>query len=632
MAIQKVTLIKASGSIDKLDHFLTACRRSGEFHPEHAGVFLSESMGFTPLNEQNKYESYLKSIIQLVSLTGSSFLKNVEAQNHSSEEISLYLEKFKTDIGNLIDEQKLLNEQLELCLAGIERFKHFTGLDIPLEEIFSCEYISVRFGRLPKTQLSRLRSYDSNPYVLFIPCSEDEEFCWGVYFAPKVKKDEVDRIFAFLYFDRIDVPGAAGPPSRVIEELQENIVYINERLGYIKKQLTDYWKNNEELCSSMYATLKWHNNLFEFRKYAAVKNEQFYYFCWIPTSALASFKQNIDGLDVVYEAENPDKKGTQAISPPVKIKNLKAFRPFEMFVKMYGLPSYDGMDITAFVAITYTLLFGIMFGDLGQGFVLIIAGFVMWKLMHMDLGKILIPCGFSAMIFGTLYGSVFGYEHMLNPLFRAIGFKEKPFEIMDNITNILIFAIAIGVVLLVISMILNVVMNIRIGNYIEALIGHNGVVGIILYIFGVLLVVGFMSGNYIIPIRPSAVVMVLCAVILFFKELIEIKLKGEKIASAADYVMQNLFEVLEYILSYFSNTVSFLRVGAFVLVHAGMMMVVFSLAGDGNLFVVILGNALVICLEGLVTGIQALRLEFYEMFSRFYQGDGKAFVMPVNNL
>ena len=90
--------------------------------------------------------------------------------------------------------------------------------------------------------------------------------------------------------------------------------------------------------------------------------------------------------------------------------------------------------------------------------------------------------------------------------------------------------------------------------------------------------------------------------------------------------MQNFFEVIEYILSYFSNTVSFLRIGAYMLVHAGMMMVVFSLAGDSeNIFVIVLGNVLVIALEGLLTGIQALRLEYYEMFSRFYKGSGRKF-------
>ena len=99
-----------------------------------------------------------------------------------------------------------------------------------------------------------------------------------------------------------------------------------------------------------------------------------------------------------------------------------------------------------------------------------------------------------------------------------------------------------------------------------------------------------------------------------------------KPTSVMDFILQNIFELLEYVLSYLSNTVSFLRVGAFVLVHAGMMMVVFSLAGESeNIFVIILGNILVIALEGLLTGIQALRLEYYEMFSRFYEGSGRPF-------
>ena len=138
-----------------------------------------------------------------------------------------------------------------------------------------------------------------------------------------------------------------------------------------------------------------------------------------------------------------------------------------------------------------------------------------------------------------------------------------------------------------------------------------------------------MSSKEIIPAGISKWVLIIGAAVLLFKEIL-IDLVNRKPdwkpESIGDYLMQNIFELLEYVLSYASNTVSFLRVGAFVLVHAGMMMVVFNLAGaDKNLFVIILGNVLVIALEGLLTGIQAMRLEFYEMFSRFYEGDGRAF-------
>ena len=91
-------------------------------------------------------------------------------------------------------------------------------------------------------------------------------------------------------------------------------------------------------------------------------------------------------------------------------------------------------------------------------------------------------------------------------------------------------------------------------------------------------------------------------------------------------MMQNVFELLESVLSYLSNTISFLRVGAFVIVHASMMMVVFTLAGEpANLAVVVIGNLVVIALEALLSAIQGIRLEFYEMFSRFYTGGGRRF-------
>ena len=129
--------------------------------------------------------------------------------------------------------------------------------------------------------------------------------------------------------------------------------------------------------------------------------------------------------------------------------------------------------------------------------------------------------------------------------------------------------------------------------------------------------------------------MAVTAVILYIQEIligIVDKVPNWKPDSWGNYFMQAFFELFEVILSYFSNTVSFLRVGAFVLVHAGMMMVVFSLAGASeNIIVIILGNILVIFLEGLLSGIQALRLEYYEMFSRCYSGNGKKFV-PASEL
>ena len=179
-------------------------------------------------------------------------------------------------------------------------------------------------------------------------------------------------------------------------------------------------------------------------------------------------------------------------------------------------------------------------------------------------------------------------------------------------------------------MVLNVASCLRAGKLGEALFSNNGVAGILLYLTLVNLAVAFMNGPRVVPNAVCIPVIIVCLVILFLKEVLIalVDREPERMPeSITDFLLQNVFEMLEYILSYFSNTVSFLRVGAFVLVHAGMMMVVFSLAGENeNIAVILLGNVLVIALEGLLTGIQALRLEFYEMFSRCFEGSGKPFL------
>ena len=131
---------------------------------------------------------------------------------------------------------------------------------------------------------------------------------------------------------------------------------------------------------------------------------------------------------------------------------------------------------------------------------------------------------------------------------------------------------------------------------------------------------------------PYIIVIALSFILIFLREPLTELVNGEKNwmpEKWGDFILQNLFESIEVLLSYVTNTLSFLRVGAFVLVHTGMMSVVFTLAetvgGAGYYPVIIFGNALVCVLEALLVAIQVLRLEFYEMFSRFYSGEGRAY-------
>ena len=321
---------------------------------------------------------------------------------------------------------------------------------------------------------------------------------------------------------------------------------------------------------------------------------------------------------------------------PIKLKNNALFRPFSYFVEMFGLPSYNEIDPTPLFAVTYALMFGLMFADLGQGLVVIIIGYLMHKFKKMPLGKILMRCGVFSCIFGAVFGSVFGLEDLLDGVYAKIGLNGFPIKVFENTTSILILAISVGVVLMLLVMLINTICAFRLKNFADAIFSANGIAGLLSYSSMVYMGTKFMANaelkaklSMVPSIIPSAMLLT-GIILLFLHEYVKEKSEDKNYKpEIGGYILSNFIELFESVLSFFSNTVSYLRLGAFVLVHAGMMMVVTTLAGDkfgiSYIFVMILGNALVIALEALLTGIQSLRLEFYEMFSRYYSGQGKAF-------
>lgn len=625
-------LVKVTGPLDCLNNFISTCCLDGTFHPEQATQYMSASMGYTTLNEENPYAPMLQKIEELIrendSAPDPAIVGSRSREVQLDEQTSEYIDELDSRLSSMHDERKELEDQLEQCKNGIAKYEHFTGFDVGFDEMFGCKFIKTRCGHMSKESYEKLVAYEDDPYVLFIPCSTDATDYWGVYCAPRERVDEVDSIFAGLGFERLQIPEAVGTAEQVIDQLKSNIEIIESNLKELDERAAAVWKENRTRCNEIYTKLVDLNTVFEMRRYAACHNKYFFYVGWVLAGDSKEFERKAEAIDSV-EVEENDPESVADKTPPVKLKNPAIFKPYEYFVDMYGLPSYTDIDVTGFVAITYTLLFGIMFGDLGQGLVLFVLGLLGWKLKKIALARILIPCGLSSAVFGFVFGSVFGYEEMLDPVYHALGWASKPLSVMDSINTVLLFAIGIGVTLVVCAMVLNIVSCLKHKKIGEAIFSNNGVVGIIFYLAGVAFCVAFMNGPEILPNGVLLSIMGVGAVLLYFKEIIIgiiDKHPDWKPESMVDFALQNIFELIEYVLSYFSNTVSFLRVGAFVIVHASMMMVVFTLGSNGdNIPVIIIGNIVVIALEGLLSGIQGLRLEFYEMFSRFYEGGGRAF-------
>ena len=628
--MQAVNII---GLMDYIDEVITVLGESGVFHPDEVSDFYGDTREFTHLQNNNIYAEPLTNLKASLNQTKRKFeLTNPGDYSPSFEELEETANKIAADIDRYSGEVAALTKKLRDAKEELDTANHFKGLGAEVEQLLRLRYLDARFGKMPKESVQKLSLYRGSKYVDFAVCTEDRSHAWGVYFAPKDDNGEVDRIFEGLYFVRAKLVCDHETPAEKIKRLTREIPELEKDLRDKKRETEDYLGGNRRQITLCLSKLE------ELYLYAGIRNKALQYHKsfiivgWVPTENADALRKRLKKIKSV-ELDFSDAKNEMDKRPPVKLKNCFFAKPFEFYTEMYGVPKYNEIDPTLFIAVTYTIIFGIMFADLGQGIVLSIAGLLMWKLKKMKIGKILFPCGIASAIMGTVLGSVFGFEHLLNFMYEGLGFKEKPFEVMENTNTIILAAIAIGVVLLLLAMMLNVYTSLRQRNFGRALFSQSGVAGIVFYgalVFG--LAGQLFLGMEVMTLPYVLGLIVFPFLLIFFDEPLSGLVNGEQEwqpESWGGYIVEKLFESLEVLLSYVTNTISFLRVGAFVLVHAGMMLVVFILAdtvgGVGYWIIVVVGNIIVMALEALLVAIQVLRLEYYEMFSRFYTGEGRPF-------
>ncbi len=635
MSIEKMRLVNLVGNMSDLDETLLRCIQSEVFAPEMAASTLDKSSGFTSVSSENPYTQPLKKLYDLAEDVHASLERADLPQDFTCEKAEEELERVQARVSGLAAERREKKERTDLMEQALIQIRHLNGLDVNFDDIFSMKYVKVRFGRLPADSYPKLAFYDNKTFFFFA-FDHDDDFYWGVYFAPVSKITVIDDIFKSLYFERIRVPDYVhNTPEEAIAGLEKKIAEYKARLKELHAEISGIKESEAETLNRCFTVLKAASDVYSLRKYVASVNNRFYLEGFVPASEEKRFSEAMDSLETVSCIFQPD-DANPTLTPPTRLKNSRFAKPFQMFVEMYGTPGYRDFDPTLLVSITYTLIFGIMFGDLGQGFVIALIGGILAAWKKMDFGRIMLRLGISSMAFGFAYGSVFGLEHLLDPVFRAMGFAEKPIEVFDsNTTNMLLIgAIGVGVCAIAIAMIINIYLGFKYRNIEKAVFSQNGIAGLTVYLGAVIAAALLMLFNVNV-LNPAFIIIVIVIPLLciFFKEPLTKLCQKHKNIKPEDgigsFIMENFFELFEYVLSYVSNTMSFLRVGGFILSHAGMMTVVLSLSemmsGAGSVVVLIFGNIFVMCLEGLIVGIQVLRLEFYEIFSRFYTGDGKPY-------
>ncbi len=636
MAIEKMSLVQLTGSMQALDETLMRCLSRDDFHLELPS-FSANVHGFSSINEENPYRQKLNALRNIASTAGIELQrkKSTNPVVNVNEEKSI--DDISAEISALFSKKQELLTAVEQNSQALRELEHLKNLEVSFDDIFSCEYIKVRFGRLPHDSFPKLRYYDDRMFI-FIELSKNDEYHWGFYFTTHEFEAEIDDIFSSLFFQRIRIPDYVhGTPEFAKINISESYEKAKSGLEEINNKITDFVKRNTDYLNSIYSRYSFLNESFDLRKYVAAYNNRFYIIGFLVSSHEGEFKRHFDSIDTLeLEFKPPDSDTRHQV--PTKLKNNRLFRPFQTFIDMFGMPSYNEIDPTPMVGVTYMLLFGIMFGDLGQGLAMSLIGVLLWFAKKMEFGKILIRIGLCSAVFGVVYGSVFGLEHVLDPLYKNVfHLKEKPIEVLnpDIVNRLLISAIGLGVVLIVASISLNILNGIKRKDLERALFSQNGVAGLVFY---VALLIGILSkfvGEKSLLTKPYIVIfLVIPLLIIMLKEPISKLLSGSRHLEFEDgigsFFIDSFFELFESLLSFLTNTMSFVRVGAFVISHAGMMTVVLTLmhmtSGSKSIIVMIFGNLFVMALEGFIVGIQILRLEFYEMFSRYFDGQGKNFV------
>lgn len=340
---------------------------------------------------------------------------------------------------------------------------------------------------------------------------------------------------------------------------------------------------------------------------------------WTPAREMAGLTASLNALDAaVVPLARP-----RGIQPPTLLAGRRGAGLSGTLVDTYGTVPYSDVDPSRLAGAAYVLMFGMMFGDLGHGAILLAFGLLLRsgrirRLQNLKRAWLFVSgAGLAAMVFGALYGEAFG----------PTGFI--PIWWLDPLANpipVLTTALVFGAILLAGAYVLGTINRVREGGWGYALYASSGIAGSTLFLSLGLLVWGSLSGLGAL-IGLAAVVATAALAFIFVGFFVDA-------GGGATGVVQAAIELVDTVIRLGSNIVSFARLAAFGLTHAALLSVVWTATtalwspGWGAIaaiLVFLIGNALTFALEALVAGVQALRLEYYELFSRIFQSEGRPF-------
>lgn len=525
-----------------------------------------------------------------------------------------------------MESEQLQDEMLRLEALGVFR--------VPLDRVLESPFLHFALGTIRGSDLQRLAD-EARENVLLLDQPGPQDRRRLIAITSKKGRFAMESLLRKHSFERMDVGEfSARTPAEILMGISNRLDAIREEQKGIHNALQKISAEEGGRISSLYHRIELEIALLEATMNFGHTSATCLIGGWLPADYVKLVSERLlkeTSGRIVIDIRDVEDSNTPVEEVPVLMKNNPLVRPFEVLVQGFGWPGYKEIEPTPIVAISFLVMYGLMFGDVGHGFVLGLVGLALWlrgKARDVrDIGFIVMAAGVSATLGGFLYGSIFGLEEL--PALFA-----RP---MEDVILVLSAPVALGVVIVSVGVLLNIINRMRSGDYLHGIFDRFGIVGIVFY-WGAI-GIGLRAAVLGKGAPKTWQIMLFIAIplgILFFREMIFGWLSPKKEHKEGSFVglMHGGIDIMETLSSYLANTVSFARVGAFALAHAGLCAAVFSLedivrelpAGPvWAVLVLVLGNALIIGLEGLIVFIQCLRLEYYEFFGKFYGGSGKKY-------
>jgi V/A-type H+/Na+-transporting ATPase subunit I len=647
VSIEKMHMVNLVGAFTDFDKLTKLIALEGIMQPVSAlqeinssdFVLKTSSDNIEALMDVNFIRPYSRSEDYNISLQHIEKLIEVQKDfglpKSSVQDIIFDFNVMENNLSSVYKNFNLLSKELEELTEKQQQHKHtyealrfLNDVSTPIEDITAMKNFHVGLHKVSQENMLKLKANYENVPSVIQSVYKEKDFCIFIAFTPILLKPETERIFKSANCEEIILPDHYnGIPKEVLKLIQEEIKDGQNLIEIVSRKIKDFLKENSNIIKILENSYELHEKAEEIRKMTGCTSEFFYLSGWVPKSFMSKLYKLLQSFEdrIVVILKKPDEIMNKAIAPPTMLKNNKLFSPFQSMVGMYGIPSYNEIDPTKFLAVTYTLMFGAMFGDVGQGTVLFLAGlFLNYNMRRVNLGGVLERLGISSIIFGFFYGSLFGSEKIIRALLI------RP---MEDINDVLIGAIVFGCGFLILGFLLGITNSLRKKDIERGLFGKEGIAGFLFYIGVLTLVVSIVYDITLLPTSVWISLLIFFLVLILLKQPLANIILGKKVLfeeGAKDYFIESSFEVVETVLSLFSNTLSFIRVGAFALNHVGLFVAFSAMAQmtqnkGASILILILGNIIIICLEGLIVFIQGLRLQYYELFSKYYEGGGVPF-------